>query len=128
MENKDTKTEYQEVLRVGDQKWELESFFFFCLRFIFIIHIHHFLFSYICREFSCPTRKKITPTQSANSHSKSQFDLRTYYINFLKNGSISPLSPRGDANYKIPLDMSMYIFKCNKTVEAIILKCLQGHP
>ena len=31
-----------------------------------------------------------------------------------------PPSPRGDANYEIPLDMSMYIFNCNKTVEAII--------
>ena len=40
----------------------------------------------------------------------------------------SPPSPRGDANYEIPLDMSMYIFSCNKTVEAIILKCLQRHP
>ena len=30
----------------------------------------------------------------------------------------------GDANYEIPVDMSMYIFSCNKTVEAIILKCL----
>ena len=31
---------------------------------------------------------------------------------------------RGDANYEIPVDMSMYISSCNKTVEAIILKCL----
>ena len=35
-----------------------------------------------------------------------------------------PPSPRRDANYEIPLDMSMYIFNWNKTVEAIILKCL----
>ena len=33
-----------------------------------------------------------------------------------------------DANYEIPLDMSMYIFSCNKTGEAIILKWLSGHP
>ena len=37
----------------------------------------------------------------------------------MKNGS-----PRGDVNYEIPLDMSMYIFNCNKAVEAIILKYL----
>ena len=30
----------------------------------------------------------------------------------------------GDANYEIPLDMSMYFFSCNKTVETIMLKCL----
>ena len=30
----------------------------------------------------------------------------------------------GDANYEIPLDRSMCIFDYNKTVEAIILKCL----
>ena len=71
--------------------------------------------------------KKITLTQSVNSYPKSQFDLSPYYINLPKNCSITPLphpSPRGDANYEIPLDMSMYIFNCNKTVEAIILKCL----
>ena len=33
-------------------------------------------------------------------------------------------SPRRDPNYEIPLDISMHIFNCNKTVEAIILKCL----
>ena len=36
---------------------------------------------------------KITPTQSANSHPKSQFDQSPYYINVLKNGSAPP-SPR----------------------------------
>ena len=29
---------------------------------------------------------------------------------------------QGDANYEITLDRSPYIFDCNKTVEAIILK------
>ena len=29
-----------------------------------------------------------------------------------------PPLPRADANYEIPLDMSMYIFNCNKIVEA----------
>ena len=37
---------------------------------------------------------KITATQSANSHPKSQFDQGPYYINVLKNGSAPP-SPRG---------------------------------
>ena len=70
-------------------------------------------------NFQVPS-KKITPTQSANSHPKSQFDLSPYYINLVKNGSFP--------NYEIPLDMSMYIFNCNETVEAITLKCLYGHP
>ena len=35
-----------------------------------------------------------------------------------------PPSPTGDANYEIPLDTSMYIFNCNRTVEAMILKYL----
>ena len=72
--------------------------------------------------------KKVTSTQSANSNPKSQFELSSYYINLLKNGSalpsLLPSPPRGDANYEIPLDMLMYIFNCNETVEAIILKYL----
>ena len=41
MENKDTNTEYQKFVRVGDKKWELIEItikiFFFCLRFLFTI-------------------------------------------------------------------------------------------
>ena len=46
MENKDTNTEYQKFVRVGDQKWEIVEitiriifllFFFFGLRFVFTI-------------------------------------------------------------------------------------------
>ena len=38
MENKDTNTDYQKFIRVGDQKWEiLVFFFFFWLRFVFTI-------------------------------------------------------------------------------------------
>ena len=33
-----------------------------------------------------------------------------------------PPSSRGDENYEVSLNMSMYIFKCNKTLEAIILR------
>ena len=73
------------------EKWwklQLEYFFlsfflFFCfLRFIFIIF-------YIYTGSFQVLPKKITPSQSANSHPKfQQFDLISYYIN-LKNGSIS---------------------------------------
>ena len=87
-------------------------FLFVYLRFIFyILHVGNF---------------QVPPVKS-HPHPKSLFDLSAYYIN-LKNGSIAPPSSRGDANYEIPLDMSMYIFNCKKTVEAIILKSLQGHP
>ena len=47
MENKDRKTDYQQVVRVGDQKWEMVEMtigiFFVCL---FEIHIHYFLYVY----------------------------------------------------------------------------------
>ena len=33
---------------------------------------------------------------------------------------LSPPSPRGNANYEIPLDMSMHIFNCHTIVEAIL--------
>ena len=38
MENKDTNTDYQKIVRVGDQKWEIVEIiieYFFCLRFVF---------------------------------------------------------------------------------------------
>ena len=113
MENKDTKADYQEVIMAGDQKWEMvESTIGIILVCLFVclfeIHIHYFL---DMQGIFKSHLKKNHPTQKANSHQKSQFDLSSYYISLLKNGSI-------------PLDRSMYIFKCNKTVEAIILKFL----
>ena len=39
MESKDTKTDYQVVLRVGDQKWEMVEI---TIGIIFEIHIHYF--------------------------------------------------------------------------------------
>ena len=80
---------------------------------------------YIYREFQV-LHEKITPTQSANSYQKSQFELGPFYISLLKNGSTfpSPSSPRGDANYEILLQISIYIFNFNKTVETMILKYL----
>ena len=53
MENNDTKTDYQEIVRAGDQMWEMVEIiigiiFLFCLRFMSIIF-------YVYREFSSPT-------------------------------------------------------------------------
>ena len=104
-------------LGTKSEKWQklhgrmVELFFF-----LFEIDIYYFL--YIHGIFKSHL-KKIT---AANSHPKSQFDLSPYYINLLKNDSVPPLpppSPRGNSNYEILLDISMYIFNCNKTVEAI---------
>ena len=53
----------------------------FCLRFVFTILIQVVFKSHL---------KKITTTQSANSHTKSQFDLSPSYINLLLNGSKPP--------------------------------------
>ena len=56
MENKDTNTDYQKVVRVGDQKWEIVETTFGII-FLFEIRIHYFLY----REFSSPTWKKSPP-------------------------------------------------------------------
>ena len=43
MENEDTNTDYQKLVRVGNKKWEIVEitigifFFIFCLRFVFTI-------------------------------------------------------------------------------------------
>ena len=79
-----------------------------------------FIIVYIYREFSSRTQKKITPTQSVNSRPKLQFDLISYYKPE-KWLNPPPPSPRVYANYEIPLERSMYIFNCNKTVAAIML-------
>ena len=56
MENKDTNTDYQKVVRVGDQKWEIvettSTVIFFCLRFVFTIFY---------TEFLSPTWRKSPP-------------------------------------------------------------------
>ena len=57
MENKDTNTDYQKVVRVGDQKWEIVDTTF-GIMFLFEIHIHYFLY----REFSSPTWEKKSPS------------------------------------------------------------------
>ena len=123
MKNKDTKTDYQKVVMAGDQKWEMvES----TIGIVFLFEIHVRYFFTHTGNFRVPLIKN-HPTQKANSHSKSKFDLSSYYINLLKNGSTPPPllpSPTEDTKYEIPLDRPLYIFNCNKTVEAIILKYL----
>ena len=58
MENKDTKTEYQEVVTVGNQKWwEMAEITF---GIIFFVWDAYSLFFYICRELSGPTEKNHT--------------------------------------------------------------------
>ena len=109
MENKDTKADYQIVVRAEDQKWEMVEINIWIIYFIWD-SLHYFL--YIQGIFKSPL-KKITPTRSVNSHSKSQFDLSSYYINLLKKDT-TPL-PRWEANYEILLNRLMYIFNCNKT-------------
>ena len=52
MENKDTNTDYQKFIRVGDQMWEILGGFF-CFFFLLEICIYYFLY----REFSCSTWK-----------------------------------------------------------------------
>ena len=43
MENKDTNTDYQNVVRVGDQKWEIVETTF-RINFLFEIRIHYILY------------------------------------------------------------------------------------
>ena len=56
MENKDTNTDYQRVVRVGDQKWEIVETTFEII-FLFEIFIPYFLY----KEFSSPTWKQSSP-------------------------------------------------------------------
>ena len=65
----------------GDQKWEMAESTIGII-FLFEIQIHYFL--YIQGIFKSHLKK--------SSHSKSQFDLSSYYIN-LKNGSPAPPPP-----------------------------------
>ena len=58
MENKDANTDYQKVVKVGDQKWEIVETAFGII-FLFEIRIHYFLY----REYSSPTWKKSLPPQ-----------------------------------------------------------------
>ena len=46
MENKDTNTDYQKVVRVWDQKWEIVETTFGIIFFLLEICIHYFLYSF----------------------------------------------------------------------------------
>ena len=61
VENKDKNTDYQKVVRVRDQKWEIVEIVetTFGIIFLFEIRIHYFLY----REYSSPTWKKSLPPQ-----------------------------------------------------------------
>ena len=74
------------IIMKGDQKWEIVEvtigiFFFvcFCLRFTI----------FYTGSFQVP-HKKITPTYSASSHLKSQFDLSLSYMNVWKMAQSHP--------------------------------------
>ena len=66
MEKKDTNTDYRKFVRL------------FFIQGVFKSHL-----------------KKIAPTQSANSHPKSQFDVSPSYMNVLKNAPHPPLITQG---------------------------------
>ena len=51
MENKDTNTDYEKFVRVGDQKWEIVEITIRIIFFCYEICIHYFLY----QEFSSPT-------------------------------------------------------------------------
>ena len=57
MEKKDTNTDYQKVVRVGDQKWEIVETTFGII-FLLEIHIHYSL-----KEFQAPPEKKSPPSK-----------------------------------------------------------------
>ena len=58
MENRDTNTNYQKVVRVWDQKWEIVEITI-GITVLFEILLHYIYFLY--RDFSSPTWKKSSP-------------------------------------------------------------------
>ena len=57
MENKDTNTDYQKFLRVGDQKWEIVEIIIAIIYCLLEICIHYFSY----RELLSLTWKKSSP-------------------------------------------------------------------
>ena len=94
IKNKDTNRDYQKFVRVGDQKREIIEITIGII-FLFEISIHYFFIHGVFKSHM----KKITPTSSANSHPKFQFDLSPSYINVLKNEGWGV----GAANYENPV-------------------------
>ena len=89
----------------GDQKWEIVEI---TIGFFFFFFFNWDLYSlFLIKGVFKSHLKKITPTYSASSHPKSQFDLSLSYMNVLKNGSFPPFPPsprgRGGANYDLHL-------------------------
>ena len=90
MENKDTNTDYQKVVRVGDKKWEIVETTFGITFFVWDSYSLYFI-----KKVFKSHMKKITPTEKANSHSKLQFDISPSYIHVLQNGSAPSHDPAG---------------------------------
>ena len=120
MENKNTKADYQEVVRVGGQNWEMLEI---RIKIIFFVWDSYSLFFIYGENFQVPPEKN-------HHHPKCQLPpkILIWHKSLLykpsENDSVTPILPRRDEKYEISLDMLMYIFNCNKTVEAIMLKCL----
>ena len=121
MENKDTKTHYQEVccgrgpkVRNGrNYNWNR-----------FFVYDSYSLTSIYTGNFQVPPEKN-HPNPNFQFPPKIPIWPKFLLYEPSENGSAPstlppppPLSPRGDANYDILMDRSMYIFNCNKTVEA----------
>ena len=94
MENKDTNTDYQKVIGLGDDKWNIVEITIgiICL---FVWDLYHY---FLYRKFSSPTWKK-SPLAKEPIPTRSRFPIWPN-LNLLKNGSASPSSPRRVANYE----------------------------
>ena len=94
MENKDTNTDYQKVVTVGDQNSETVEITIgiICLRFVFTI--------FYTGSFQVPPEKNYP-------YPKSQFDLSSSYINLLKNGSTPSITQRAGVQ-----TMATNVFTC----------------
>ena len=106
-----------EVVRAGDQKWEMVEI---------TIGVFFFVWDSCSLLFIYTENFQVAPKKN-HPHPKCQFPTKTpSWPKFLlyKPGkwlNPPPPSPRVYANYEISLERSMYIFNCNKTVAAIIL-------
>ena len=58
MENKDTKTDYQELVRVGDQKWDMVKI---TIGIIFFVWDSYSLFFIYTGNFQVPAEQKLPP-------------------------------------------------------------------
>ena len=107
MENKDRKTDYQEVVRAGNQKWQMVEI---TVRIFFFVSHSYSLFFVFTGNF------QVLP-QKNHPHPKCQFPPKIQVLpKFLlykpPEKLLNPLPPSlsEDANFEIPLDRSMYSF------------------